>query len=66
VQDEPTYGSEVAGLDSFIGSVLAKLDKNGLNDNTIVIFFSDNGGLSTKASPGPKSNEPLREGHVRG
>ena len=62
VQDDPTYSSEVAGLDSFVGSVLAKLDKKELADNTIVIFFSDNGGLSTKASPGPTSNEPLRAG----
>ncbi len=62
VQDDPAYGSEVAGLDSFVGSVLAKLESKGLADNTIVIFFSDNGGLSTKASPGPTSNEPLRAG----
>lgn len=62
LQNEAAYASEVAGLDSFVGSVLAKLDKNGLAENTVVIFFSDNGGLSTKASPGPTSNEPLRAG----
>jgi arylsulfatase A-like enzyme len=62
VQDDVAYGSEVAGLDAFVGGVLAKLEKNGLAQNTIVIFFSDNGGLSTKASPGPTSNEPLRAG----
>lgn len=62
VQNDAAYASEVAGLDSFVGSVLAKLDKNGLTDNTIVIFFSDNGGLSTKSDAGPTSNEPLRAG----
>ena len=62
VQDDPAYGSEVAGLDSFVGTVLAELDRMGLAENTIVIFFSDNGGLSTKADPGPTSNEPLRAG----
>jgi len=62
VQNDAAYGSEVAGLDSFVGSMLAKLEKNGLVQNTIVIFFSDNGGLSTKSAPGPTSNEPLRAG----
>ncbi len=61
-QDDPAYGSEVAGLDAFVGTVLAKLEQKGLAKSTIVIFFSDNGGLSTKATPGPASNEPLRAG----
>lgn len=62
LQNDAAYGSEVAGLDSFVGSVLDKLDRNGLAESTIVIFFSDNGGLSTKAEAGPTSNEPLRAG----
>lgn len=62
LQNDAAYASEVAGLDSFVGSVLAKLDQSGLAENTIVIFFSDNGGLSTKAEHGPTSNEPLRAG----
>lgn len=62
VQDDPAYGSEVAGLDAFVGGVLAKLEEKKLVENTVVIFFSDNGGLSTKNTPGPTSNEPLRAG----
>lgn len=62
LQADPAYASEVAGLDSFVGTVMQKLDRSGLADNTIVIFFSDNGGLSTKADIGPTSNEPLRAG----
>lgn len=62
IQDDPAYASEVAGLDSFVGKVMQKLDRSGLSENTIVIFFSDNGGLSTKADIGPTSNEPLRAG----
>jgi arylsulfatase A-like enzyme len=62
LQNDPAYGSEVAGLDAFIGSVLDKLENRGLAKNTIVIFFSDNGGLSTMAHIGPTSNEPLRAG----
>lgn len=62
VQNDPTYASEVAGLDEWVGRVMGQLDEQGLAKNTIVIFFSDNGGLSTKAAPGPTSNQPLRAG----
>ena len=40
--------------------VLAKLDELQLASNTVVFFFSDNGGLCTKAKPGPACNLPLR------
>ena len=62
MQNDPAYASEVAGLDEWVGRVLGQLDRTGLAKNTIVIFFSDNGGLSTKAAPGPTSNQPLRAG----
>jgi arylsulfatase A-like enzyme len=61
-QDDPVYGSEVAGLDEQVGRLLAKLDATGLAANTIVIFFSDNGGLAVKDTPGPTNNDPLRAG----
>jgi arylsulfatase A-like enzyme len=61
-QDDPAYGSEVAGLDSYVGQVLKTLEQLDLVDNTIVVFFSDNGGLSTKAERGPTNNDPLRAG----
>src|SRR4029079_4096845 len=50
------------GCGPFGGQGLAKLKKAGLAEKTMVIFFSDNGGLSTKATRGPTSNEPLRAG----
>ncbi len=62
VQNDAAYGSEVAGLDAFVGAVIDAVDVKGLAGNTVVIFFSDNGGLSTKEQPGPTSNEPLRAG----
>lgn len=62
VQDDAAYGSEVAGLDEWVGDVLQKLDDKGLAQDTIIVFFSDNGGLSTKDAPGPTSNLPLRAG----
>lgn len=61
-QDDAGYGSEVAGLDDWVGEVLASLNRAGLSENTVVVFFSDNGGLSTKALPGPTNNAPLRAG----
>jgi arylsulfatase A-like enzyme len=61
-QDDPGYASEVAGLDSFVGKILAALDQRNLRDNTIVVFLSDNGGLAVRPTPGPTSNAPLRAG----
>ena len=39
-----TYGKMVQSMDQQVGRVLRALDENGLSDNTIVIFTSDNGG----------------------
>ena len=51
-------------LDTNIGRVLDALDELGLREKTIVVFTSDNGGLSTLAGdqPGPTCNLPLRCG----
>ena len=38
------YGAMIRQLDRRIGDVLAKLRETGLEDNTLVIFTSDNGG----------------------
>jgi arylsulfatase A-like enzyme len=48
-------------LDENIGRVLDCLEENGLADNTLVIFTSDNGGLSS-AEGSPTCNSPLAEG----
>jgi arylsulfatase A-like enzyme len=48
-------------LDAAVGRVLAALDQAGVADRTIVVFTSDNGGLST-AEGHPTSNRPLRAG----
>jgi uncharacterized sulfatase len=44
-------------LDNEVGRLLTKLDEHKLSDNTLVIFTSDNGGLSRVTN-----NAPLREG----
>ena len=45
VQMNPTYAALVENLDQNVGKVLEELDRLGLNENTLVIFTSDNGGL---------------------
>lgn len=61
-QDRPDYASMVAAVDDSVGDILRALDTLDLADNTVVIFFSDNGGLCTVQSPGPTTNLPLRSG----
>ena len=46
-QDNPGLASMVAAVDDSVGALTAKLDQLGLTENTVIIFFSDNGGLST-------------------
>lgn len=61
VQEHAVYAGMVEAMDQAVGRVLAKLDELGLADNTLVIFTSDNGGLSTSEG-WPTSNLPLRGG----
>jgi arylsulfatase A len=43
--NNPTYAAMVEHMDTNIGRILKKLDDLDLAERTIVIFFSDNGGL---------------------
>ena len=52
----------VSAVDDSVGTLLVQLDELNLSDDTVIIFFSDNGGLSTKPKMGPGSNSPLRAG----
>lgn len=64
-QDNPVYAGMIASVDESVARVLAALDTLHIADRTIVVFVSDNGGLSTlpRASSGtPTSNRPLRAG----
>lgn len=61
-QDHPEYASMVAAVDDSVGAVLKKLEELKLDQNTAVVFFSDNGGLCTQKVIGPTSNLPLRSG----
>ncbi|MCP5117131.1 MAG: sulfatase, partial [bacterium] len=57
-QKNPEYAAMVEGLDHSVGAVLAKLRQLGVAERTVVMFFSDNGGLSKNGAI--TSNQPLR------
>jgi len=56
-QSDGLYNAVVDGLDQGIGRILATLDEQGLRENTLVIFCSDNG-APRRISP----NTPLNSG----
>ena len=61
LQKHAVYAAMVEAMDEAVGTVLDQLDASGVADNTIVVFTSDNGGLSTSEGS-PTSNLPLRGG----
>ena len=63
-QTNAIYAAMIQSLDESIGAITAKLDQLNLRTNTLVIFTSDNGGLSVKegANTPATSNAPLRAG----
>ena len=61
VQNDPTYAAMVENMDENVGRLLEGLKALGLEKNTIVLFTSDNGGLSTQGGA-PTSNLSLRAG----
>ena len=66
-ENDPTIGAMMEELDASVGRVLRKLEELKLADDTIVVFFSDNGGLERDARQTPlrsgKAN--LYEGGIR-
>jgi arylsulfatase A-like enzyme len=61
IQDNPVYAAMIENMDWNIGRLMEKLKQSGIADNTLIIFTSDNGGLST-AEGSPTVNGPLRAG----
>lgn len=46
---EAKYASLVEGMDKSLGDIMDFLKKKGVEKNTVIIFMSDNGGLSLKS-----------------
>lgn len=75
-QDNTEFAGMVGSVDESMGKIRARLEELGLADNTIIILFSDNGGMSAANFYNPKrkikdseldkafstSNLPLRGG----
>lgn len=61
LQSDPVYAAMVENLDWNIGRLVQQLEEQGIADNTVIIFTSDNGGLAT-AEGSPTCNAPLAEG----
>ncbi len=54
------YAAMVESIDDCMRDMLAELKKHGIDENTVIIFTSDNGGLDRKGNP--TENAPLRSG----
>lgn len=61
IHSHAVYAAMLESMDSACGQVLDTLEAEGLVENTLVIFTSDNGGLSTSEGS-PTSNLPYRAG----
>lgn len=61
---EAAYATMIESMDVALGAVLDALDRNDVADRTLVVFTSDNGGLSAHARDGEAHthNAPLRSG----
>lgn len=61
LQSDPTYAAMIESLDENVGRLLDAVKEAGQADNTVVVFTSDNGGLSS-AESSPTCNAPFAEG----
>lgn len=62
---EANYATLLEGMDKSLGDLLKFLDERKLAHNTVIVFMSDNGGLSTsplRTPPAHRQNLPLRAG----
>lgn len=64
----PRYAAMVEGIDQNVGRLVTQLRESGKLNNTLIVFTSDNGGLTVKEVAGfdqhtpPTTNAPLRSG----
>ncbi len=63
----PVYAGMIDAVDTSVGRIAEKVDELGLSDNTLIVFISDNGGLSRVAQLDPLRGEKgsLLEAGVR-
>jgi arylsulfatase len=54
------YAAQVHALDRTVGELIAELDSQGVRDDTIVVFISDNGGCSELLREDERVEPPMR------
>ncbi len=61
---ESKYASMIEGMDKSLGDIMNYLKNKNIDNNTIILFISDNGGLSAYGRGGKKHthNKPLSSG----
>ena len=60
-QQRRTYAAMLSAMDDGIGRTIAALRENDLEENTLIVFFSDNGGPTMQGTTiNGSSNAPLR------
>jgi arylsulfatase A-like enzyme len=64
-QRNPIMASMLQSVDESLGRILAKLDELDLTENTIFIFYSDNGGNVHSNVPGDQKIAKVKPGHPR-
>lgn len=48
---DPVYASMIKSMDRSVGQIMKKLEETGIEENTLVVFMSDNGGIDSKITP---------------
>lgn len=64
-EGQARYASMVEGVDASLGEIMKFIEEKGIADNTIIVFYADNGGHSVDYSKGGEPHTqslPLREG----
>jgi arylsulfatase A-like enzyme len=61
IQSNPVYAAMVKCMDDNVGKLVQALKDEGIFEDTLIVFTSDNGGLAT-AEGSPTCNAPLAEG----
>ena len=63
--ENPTYAAMIEGMDLAIGKLLQSIDEQGLSNDTLVIFTSDNGPFDANVKPLRAEKGYLYEGGIR-
>ncbi len=58
-QDFAHYYNEITRLDDYVGKIVSELEKQGVSENTVILFISDNG------RPFPRDKTTLYDGGIK-